>query len=286
MELCLREVCKQFQKKMAVDHLSLSLKPGIYGLLGPNGAGKTTTMRMLCDILRPDSGSIVLDGIPITALGEDYRDLLGYLPQNFGFYPDYSGWAFLMYFAALKGLPRFTAQERCTALLGFVGLTPVGKKKIRTYSGGMRQRLGIALALLNDPKILILDEPTAGLDPKERAKFRTMISSLSRDRIVLVSTHIVSDAEEFAEQVLIMKAGKLGLQGSREELCQMLRGKVWTCRIPQNQTLPQGTLVSSHRSGKETEIRIIAQTAPAAHALETEPTLEDVYLYYFREDGR
>ncbi len=285
MELCLRDVCKQFQGKMAVDHLTVILHSGIYGLLGPNGAGKTTTMRMICDILRPDSGQITLDGVPVSALGEDYRDLLGYLPQNYGYYPEYTGWDFLMYFAALKGLPRFMAQERCEKLLSFAGLTAVRKKKLKTYSGGMRQRLGIALAMLNDPRILILDEPTSGLDPKERAKFRTMIGQLSGERIVLVATHIVSDAQEIAEQILIMKHGRLGLQGTPEELSNQLRGKVWNFRIPAEQALPHtGTLVSSRRWGDEMEVRMIAESVPAAGAVLAEPSLEDLYLYYFRED--
>lgn len=287
MELCLKDVSKQFGGKLAVDHLSMTLQSGIYGLLGPNGVGKTTTMRMICDILRPDRGQITLDGLPISTLGEDYRELLGYLPQNYGYYPDYTGWDFLMYFGALKGLPKFTARERSEKLLSYVGLSGVRKKKIKTYSGGMRQRLGIALAMLNDPKILILDEPTSGLDPQERARFRNMIGGLSGDRIVLVATHIVSDAQEIAEQILIMKDGRLGLQGTPEALCETIRGKVWTFLLPDQQEPPkEGTLVGSHRCGSQKVIRMVSEKLPMPEAVSAEPTLEDLYLYYFRENAQ
>ncbi len=212
MELRIENLTKRYGQKTAVDDFSASLHGGIYALLGANGSGKTTLMRMLCDVLSPTSGTISFDGVEIHQQGDRYREVLGYLPQNFGYYPNFTGWDFLMYLAALKGLPKITAQERCETLLEQVGLADVKHKKIKTYSGGMRQRIGIAQAFLNDPELLILDEPTAGLDPKERAKFRQLLSSFSIGKIVLLSTHIVSDVEEIADRVLLMKDGQLLLE--------------------------------------------------------------------------
>lgn len=198
---------KRYKDKKAVDGVSLRLTQGINGLLGANGAGKTTLMRMLCGILRPTAGSVALDGVDVSS--EDYRAVLGYLPQDFGYYPDFTGLDFLLYLAALKGLTRSHAKRKAAELLELVSLQDVGKKKIRTYSGGMKQRLGIAQALLNDPRLLIVDEPTAGLDPKERVKFRNLIAGLGRDTIVLLSTHIVSDVEKIADHMLMMSDGKI-----------------------------------------------------------------------------
>ena len=191
MELNIDRVTKQYGPKIAVDRISLTLTPGVTGLLGANGAGKTTLMRMLCGILRPTSGSISLDGLDVST--EGYRAVLGYLPQDFGYYPSFSALDFLLYLGALKGMERKQAKERSLELLEVVGLGEVARKKIRTFSGGMKQRLGIAQALLNRPKLLILDEPTAGLDPKERVRFRTLIEEQGKESIVLLSTHIVYD---------------------------------------------------------------------------------------------
>ena len=193
MELCIDRLTKQYENKIAVDRVSLQLTNGVYGLLGANGAGKTTFMRMLCGILKPTGGTVTFDGLDVSS--EEYRAELGYLPQDFGYYPDFSGWD-----------------------LELVSLSDVGKKKIATYSGGMKQRLGIAQALLNDPKIIILDEPTAGLDPKERVRFRNLIKDLGKDSIVLLSTHIVSDVEHIADTVLMMKAGQIIYNGSADEI--------------------------------------------------------------------
>ena len=200
-------ISKRYGKKIALRDFSATLKPGIYGLLGANGAGKTTLMRMLCGILKPTAGSISLDGVDGTS--EDYRAVLGYLPQDFGYYPDFTGVDFLLYLAALKGLSRTHAKRKAGELLELVSLQDVGKKKIKTYSGGMKQRLGIAQALLNDPRLLIVDEPTAGLDPKERVRFRNLIAGLGQDTIVLLSTHIVSDVEKIADHMLMMSEGKV-----------------------------------------------------------------------------
>ena len=207
MELTVRGLTKQYKDKRAVDRVNLRLTEGINGLLGANGAGKTTLMRMLCGILKPTAGSIALDGVDVSS--EDYRAVLGYLPQDFGFYPDFTGLDLLLYLAALKGLSRSHAKRKAKELLELVSLKDAGKKKIKTYSGGMKQRLGIAQALLNDPSLLIVDEPTAGLDPKERVRFRKLIAGLGQDTIVLLSTHIVSDVEKIAGHMLMMSEGKI-----------------------------------------------------------------------------
>ncbi len=216
VELVIDRVSKQYKNKIAVDRIDLTLGKGIYGLLGANGAGKTTLMRMLCGILTPTSGTITYNGIDVSE--EEYRAILGYLPQDFGYYPDFSGRDFLLYMAALKGLSKESAKKRVNELLELVSLTDVAKKKIKTYSGGMKQRLGIAQALLNNPQILILDEPTAGLDPKERVRFRNLIADLGKDNIVILSTHIVSDIDRIADQILMMNNGKLVFNGTREEI--------------------------------------------------------------------
>ncbi len=215
MELTIDRISKQYQNKIAVDRISLHLGKGVHGLLGANGAGKTTLMRMICGILKPDSGTIAFDKIPAEA--EAYRAVLGYLPQDFGYYPEFTGTDFLLYLAALKGIPKEKAKQKTEELLELVSLSDMSRKKIKTFSGGMKQRLGIAQALLNDPKLLVLDEPTAGLDPAERVRFRDLIEGLGKNSIVLLSTHIVSDIEHIADQVLIMKEGQLIYQGKREE---------------------------------------------------------------------
>ena len=211
MELAIDRLTKQYQNKIAVDRISLRLNTGIYGLLGANGAGKTSLMRMICGILKPTSGTITFDGIDVSE--ESYRAILGYLPQDFGYYPEFTGEDFLLYMAALKGVRKPQAKRKAVELLELVSLRDVAKKKIKTYSGGMKQRLGIAQALLNQPKVLVLDEPTAGLDPKERVRFRDLIKGLGKDSIVLLSTHIVSDIEHIADDILMMKSGQLIYQG-------------------------------------------------------------------------
>ena len=231
MELQLDRVTKQYGTKLAVDRMNLSMKAGVYGLLGANGAGKTTLMRLLCDILNPTSGEIRYDGQNIHVMGEEYRSLLGYLPQNFGYYPEFTAEKFMLYMAALKGLNRSFAKNRTEELLRLVGLEKEHRKKIKTFSGGMKRRLGIAQAMLNEPEILILDEPTAGLDPKERVRFRNLISSFSKDKIVLLSTHIVSDVEYIADEIFLMKEGQILQEGTPEEITAQMNGLVWECEV-------------------------------------------------------
>lgn len=215
MELIINRLSKQYKNKIAVDRVSVKLQKGVYGLLGSNGAGKTTLMRMICGILKPTSGTISFDGIDVSE--ERYRAVLGYLPQDFGYYPEFTGMDFLLYMAALKGIGKKQAKHRAKELLELVSLQDDAKKKIKTYSGGMKQRLGIAQALLNHPKLLVLDEPTAGLDPKERVRFRNLIGELGQNTIVFLSTHIVSDIEHIADEILMMKEGQLIFQGKWDE---------------------------------------------------------------------
>ena len=227
MRLTLEHLSKQFKNKIAVDNVNTVLKEGVYGFLGANGAGKTTLMQMVCGILSPTAGEVKVDGVNNIKMGEDFRDLLGYLPQEFGYTPGFTAKDFMLYIASIKGLMPGYAKRRSEELFELVNLKSDMNRKIRTFSGGMKRRLGIAQALLNDPKILIMDEPTAGLDPKERAYFRNVISEMSRDKIIIISTHIVSDIEFISDQVLVMKKGRFILQGTTEELIAEIEGMVW-----------------------------------------------------------
>lgn len=284
MELVFDRVSKQFKNKIAVDRVSFSLKKGVYGLLGANGAGKTTLMRMMCGVLKPDSGEIFYDNIKVEE--EAYRDILGYLPQEFGYYPDFTAMDFLMYLASLKGIPKKLAREKAVKLLELAELSHVAKKKIKTFSGGMKQRLGIAQSLLNNPKVLVMDEPTAGLDPKERVKFRNLISKLGNDRIVLLSTHIVSDVEHIADVILVMKDGAIIHKGSLGEIIKVIDGKVWECTVDGRaaENLMQKYLPLNIRQEQGgTFLRLVCEEKPAESAVNMDATLEDLYLYYFSE---
>lgn len=284
MELVFDRVSKQFKNKIAVDRVSFSLKEGVYGLLGANGAGKTTLMRMMCGVLKPDSGEIFYDNIKVEE--ETYRDILGYLPQEFGYYPDFTAMDFLMYLASLKGIPKKLAKEKAVKLLELAELSHVAKKKIKTFSGGMKQRLGIAQSLLNNPKVLVMDEPTAGLDPKERVKFRNLISKLGNDRIVLLSTHIVSDVEHIADVILVMKDGAIIHKGSLGEIIKVIDGKVWECTVDGRtaENLMQKYLPLNIRQEQGgTFLRLVCEEKPAESAVNMDATLEDLYLYYFSE---
>lgn len=284
MELKLDRVTKQYKNIIAVDRVSARLKPGVYGLLGANGAGKTTLMRMICGVLQPTSGEISLDGIDVSK--EEYRDMLGYLPQDFGYYPEFSAMDFLLYIASLKGITKRIARERAEILLEEVNLSMYARKKIKTYSGGMKQRLGIAQALMNNPKVVILDEPTAGLDPKERVKFRNLISRMGSNKIVLLSTHIVSDIEYIADQIFLMKDGKLIHSGSLNEILQTINGKVWEGRVANDVAQSIGMkypIINIREEEKSVFLRVVSEKEPFPGASCVEAVLEDLYLYYFSD---
>lgn len=288
MTLMLNGLTKTFSDKPVVNNLTYTLETGVYGLLGVNGSGKTTLMRMLCTLLTPTAGSITWQGKDVFAMGSAYRALLGYLPQEFGFYPDFSVEEYLYYIASLKGLRPATAKERVSHLLGQVGLEQVRRQKMKKLSGGMKRRAGIAQAVLNDPKILILDEPTAALDPKERIRFRNLISELAEDRLVLLSTHIVSDVEYIANQILLLKDGMLVHHGTTQELLAAAPAKVWTCTLPRPQAeeMMRRFLVSNLRTLPQgIELRILSPQPPTPEAVPETMTLEDLFLYYFGERG-
>ncbi|TCK93182.1 ABC-2 type transport system ATP-binding protein [Natranaerovirga hydrolytica] len=285
MELKIEGLSKSYKGKLVVDDFSFSIQEGIYGLLGANGAGKTTLMRMMCDLLEPTTGAVMLNGQNIKKLGESYRDQLGYLPQNFGYYPNFTAWNFMMYLASLKGLPKGKAKNRCKELLEMVGLYEDRKKKLKTYSGGMKQRIGIAQALINDPKILILDEPTVGLDPGERSKFRNIISDYATHRIVILSTHIVSDVEYIADHIMIMKDGKLSQEAKANEICQSISDYVWQCKVSHQEVEDYKSkfIVSNLKNYEDAaELRIVSEMSPCQGAINISPNLEDLYLYHFR----
>lgn len=282
-ELKLADVQKKYKEKEAVRNFNYTFTNGVYGLLGENGAGKTTLMRLVCGILRQTNGTITCDALPIADMGADYRRLLGYLPQDLGYYEDFTAIRFLNYMAALKALPAEYAKGRIEELLELVDLKEVRNKKLKTYSGGMIRRIGIAQALLNDPEILILDEPTAGLDPTERVRFRNIISSLGKNRMVLLSTHIVSDIEYIADRVLIMKDGELIREGTERGITEGVNGHVWQCTVPERtaKKINEKYIVGNVRnSGENVELRIISQDQPMKVAEPVTATLEDAYLYY------
>ena len=286
MALILDGLTKTFSSFPAVNNLSYTMDTGVYGLLGVNGAGKTTLMRMLCTLLTPTSGTITWDGQDNFSLGSAYRNLLGYLPQDFGYYPDFSVQDYLLYIASIKGLRPATARQRMQSLLDQVGLTQVRRQKMKKLSGGMKRRAGIAQAMLNDPKILILDEPTAGLDPKERIRFRNLISELAENRLVLLSTHIVSDVEYIADQILLMKDGSLVHHGTSQQLLAAAPTQVWTCTVPRaqaDQLLHQYPVVNLKTLPQGVQLRVLSQTPPTPEAHPAEMTLEDLFLHYFGE---
>lgn len=286
MELKLTELTKTFGSVNAVDHVSYTLGRGVYGLLGVNGAGKTTLMRMLTTLVKPTCGAITLDGKDIFELDRSYRNLLGYLPQEFGVYPEFTVQDYLLYIASIKGLRPAAAKERVKALLQQVGLTKARNKKMKALSGGMKRRAGIAQAMLNDPKILILDEPTAGLDPNERIRFRNLISELASDRIVLLSTHIVSDIESIADEILLMKDGKITTSGTAEDLLAAMPEDVWSITVPRETAgnYLKSFKVSNVRSVPGgAQLRVLSALQPSPEAVLEDATLEDLFLSYFGE---
>lgn len=286
MELELNNLTKKFGDFIAVDHINLTMNSGVYGLLGVNGAGKTTLMRMLCTLLKPTGGSIACNGKDIFKMDGGYRKLLGYLPQDFGFYPEFTVQDYLLYIATIKGLRPAAAKRKVKELIPQVGLTKAANKKMKKLSGGMKRRAGIAQAMLNDPGILILDEPTAGLDPNERIRFRNLISELSEERLVLLSTHIVSDIEYTANEILLMKDGKLVRKGTADEIIDSMTETVWECIVDKNMVsdFVKKYKISNMKSEPQGVIlRIISPEKPSFDAVCAEATLEDVFLYYFGE---
>lgn len=287
MSLQINEVTKIYGKKKALDHFSCTLSNGVYGLLGPNGAGKTTLINIIAGILRPTSGEILFNGESTGRMGTRFLDRIGYLPQYPRFYKNYKAIEFLEYMCALKGIPPKIGRQRREYVLEMANLSDERNKKVGSYSGGMRQRLGIAQAMLNDPDILILDEPTAGLDPKERIRFRNLISRLSSDRTILLATHIVPDVEYISEEVILLGGGAKIAQERAADLMDKIAGKVWDVVADNDETVQQYmerysiSNVVRHEDGYH--LRIISDIRPADHAALQTPALEDVYLYYFGE---
>ena len=290
MKVEIQNLTKRFGQKTAVDDVSLALTSGVWGLIGANGAGKTTLMRMLAGILTPTSGRVLCDGADTRAMGEAWRDMLGYLPQHFGFYPEFTVADYLDYMAALKGLEKTAAREKIEELCEILSLTRVYRNKIKKLSGGTQRRVGIAQAMLNDPEVLILDEPTSGLDPGERVRFRNLLSEFARDRIVLISTHIVSDVEYIAAENAVMKDGKLIDVGTTEQLLRAVEGKVFTALVPDGELARverEVRVVSlKNEGGGQTLLRYVAD-APLLRGSEmAEPRLEDLYLWLFKDERR
>lgn len=285
--LVIENVGKNYGDFEALKGISMSLENGIYGILAPNGAGKTTLMKMLATLISPTAGEITYNGKNIFQLDEAYRDILGYLPQNFGYYKHYSPKQYLAYLAALKGMPKEITAKRIDEVLEMVALSEVKNKKMRKFSGGMIQRVGIAQALLNDPKILILDEPTAGLDPKERARFRRMLSDLSRNRIILISTHIVSDVETVANEIIMIKNKQLLYKQDAASICKTLEGKVFETVIDFKdlaQFSEQHLIIEERQENGKTLVRFVADGEKRIDWNEVSPQLEDVFLYEYADE--
>lgn len=286
MELSLNRLTKQYDTLTAVKDLNLTMTSGVYGLLGVNGAGKTTLMRMICTLIRPSQGNITCDGKDIFEMEGDYRRQLGYLPQDFGYYPDLTVSDYMMYIASIKGLRPAFANSRTNSLLEQVGMKKASKLKMRKLSGGMLRRVGIAQAMLNDPKILVLDEPTAGLDPNERIRFRNLISELADDRLVLLSTHIVSDVEFIANEIILMNKGEFFFTGTAEDIVSSIGKEVWTCTVPRQEVdeyLKRYLVANVKTAPQGVELRILSDHPPVPDARQEQATLEDAFLFYFGE---
>lgn len=287
--LTVQNVTKRFGSFTVLDGISLEFSGGVYGLLAPNGAGKTTLMKMLVTLLYPTSGRILYNGTEIRALGKKYREKLGYLPQNFGYYRNSSPRQYLRYLGALKGLEPKAAERRSEELLDLVGLPEVKDKKMKKFSGGMTQRVGIAQAMLNDPEILILDEPTAGLDPRERVRFRNILTELSKDRVVILSTHIVSDIESIANHVILIKDHAVYCDSDRDSLLKILSDKVYERDVPAGEADEferRFFIFSKREEFGRTRFRFFCEN-PENLPPESEPAaagMEDVFLYVYRED--
>lgn len=287
MQLTIRNLTKQYGSKLALNKLNITLNNGIYALLGPNGAGKTTLINMLVGILQPTSGEILCDGKSILSCERDYLSQIGYLPQSPSFYKQFSAEDFLSYMCLLKDIPKKQIAAKVNELLESVNLSDVRKKKLGTFSGGMRQRIGIAQALINDPSLLILDEPTAGLDPKERMRFRNILSKLSRDRIIILATHIVSDVEYLADWVILLREGNLVSMKKPAELLQGIKTDVWEFSVTEEELETYintfGVSSVTYKEGMY-HLHLLSKEKPAEHAENVPPTLNDVYLECFGED--
>jgi ABC-type multidrug transport system ATPase subunit len=287
LNLAIENISKKYKDTLVVKNFSAQFSNGVYGLLGPNGSGKTTLMKIIVDILKPTNGRILVNENDIVLMDDKYRELLGYLPQEFGYYVNFTVDKFLRYIAALKGLEKNYAKMRIDELLEFVNLSQCKNKKIKTLSGGMKQRIGIVQALLNDPKILVLDEPTSGLDPKERVRFRNLISEISSERIIILSTHIVSDIQYISKEVLLMKEGILIKKDTSKELLKEMKGKVWSMQTSEEALTEVKDIykvVNIVPKDDCIELRIISEEKPVFNAVEVTPTLEDLYMYYFDEE--
>ncbi|QTD41265.1 ABC transporter ATP-binding protein [Sporosarcina sp. Te-1] len=285
--IVVKDVCKRYGDFTALEDISLEFSNGLYGLLAPNGAGKTTLIKMLATLISPSSGEIQYNGENIVAMDQRYRELLGFLPQHFGFYKNYSPAQYLLYLAALKGIPKQQARLKIEELLAKVALSDVKHKKMKKFSGGMIQRVGIAQALLNDPKILILDEPTAGLDPKERARFRHLLTDLARERLVIISTHIVSDIESIANEIIMIKNKRLLYKDSVERICDTLRGAVYETTVDFGQLdefRKRFVLLSEKQEYGKMIVRFIHKGGKEEEWIPVQPQLEDVFLYEYQDE--
>jgi ABC-type multidrug transport system ATPase subunit len=288
MKLQINNVSKKYSGEIwGLKEFNLTLGPGILGLLGPNGAGKTTLMNILATITQPTSGEVIWNDVNIRESPNQLREVLGYLPQDFGIYPNLNAVEFLEYLAAIKGLERKAARRRIDELLLLMNLHEIRKRSLGSFSGGMKQRVGIAQALLNDPHLLIVDEPTAGLDPEERVRFRNLIADLSGERIIILSTHIVSDVEATATEIVLIDQGQLLTHSRPEELLQKVEGKVWEWVISSDQLViaKQKFLISSTtRRSDGMHLRVIADTPPGNSAVKVSPTLEEAYLRFISNE--
>ncbi|MCI9446702.1 MAG: ABC transporter ATP-binding protein [Lachnospiraceae bacterium] len=275
-------LCKSYRKKEALKEAGFTLQNGIYGLLGENGAGKSTLMRLIATVDFPTSGEIRYGGNNIFSMGEEYRELIGYMPQDYSVYAGFTAKDFLEYMGVLKGISEAKLKVKIPEVLAFVNLSDAADKKVRTFSGGMKRRIGIAQAIINEPRILILDEPTAGLDPKERIRFSNIISDMGKDKIVLLSTHIVSDIEAIATALIVMKQGKILETGHVDELVRKVNGQVWETVVTQemyHRLRRERSVIHVKQSGKRVQVRYVGGKYDDAENCPAEPTLEDYYIF-------